>query len=368
MNSYISAIGTATPEFCYEQSEIAGFMLDNLSMSNEEKIKLRLIYRATGIEKRYSTLQDFGSKPGDFTFFGNETALKPFPDIEHRMKHFKEYALPLSLKAAKACFEKTPHIQAKDITHIVTVCCTGMYAPGLDIELVNALGLPGETQRTAINFMGCYAAFNALKVADNICQSKPEAKVLIVAVELCTLHFQKTVDDDNILANALFADGAAAVICEGQKQDSLQLEMSGFHSALAPAGADEMAWKIGNHGFEMRLSQYVPDFIEEGIVKLAGTLLDKFGKGLKDIAHFAIHPGGKKILTVIEQQLGISSEQNHAAYHVLKNFGNMSSPTVLFVLNQLMKDFTTENEAENILSFAFGPGLTLESLLLKVSN
>lgn len=368
MNSYISAIGTATPEYCYEQSEIASFMLDNLPMSEEEQMKLKLIYRASGIGQRYSTLQDFGSKSGDFTFFGNDDSLQPFPDIALRMRHFKHYALPLSLKAAKACFEKTPHIQPKDITHIVTVCCTGMYAPGLDIELVNALELPGETQRTAINFMGCYAAFNALKMADHICQSKPDAKVLIVAVELCTLHFQRTIDDDNILANALFADGAAAVICEGQKQDSLQLEMRGFHSALAPAGADEMAWQIGNYGFEMRLSQYVPDFIEKGIKTLAGTLLNKFGKGLKDIAHFAIHPGGKKILTVIEQQLDILPEQNHAAYHVLKNFGNMSSPTVLFVLNQLMKDFTQTNKDDSILSFAFGPGLTLESLLLKVSN
>jgi prepilin-type processing-associated H-X9-DG protein len=214
--------------------------------------------------------------------------------------------------------------------------------------------------------MGCYAAFNALKVADAFCKSDPTAKVLIVCTELCSLHFQKQPTDDNLLANALFADGSAAIVMEAQTKSNIRLKAETFHSDLSTGGEQAMAWTIGDVGFEMKLSAYVPAIIREGIQKLTTSLLKKTSKKLSDIRYIAIHPGGKKIVEAIEQELHLSKEQNEHAYRVLKNFGNMSSPTVVFVLKEIFDRIRGKDRNENILSFAFGPGLTLESMLLKI--
>jgi predicted naringenin-chalcone synthase len=216
--------------------------------------------------------------------------------------------------------------------------------------------------------MGCYAAFNALKVADAFCAQHSDAKVLVVCTELCSLHFQKDATDDNLISNALFADGAAAVLVEGRSQAPRRLVPRAFSSALLSNGNEDMAWAIGDLGFEMKLSSYVPTIIRSGISSLAATVLESAGKRLQDIRFFAIHPGGRKILEGIEQELGIAPEKNEAAYHVLKHFGNMSSPTVLFVLKHLMSRLNAEDDGEQVLSFAFGPGLTLESMLLSIET
>jgi len=241
-----------------------------------------------------------------------------------------------------------------------------MYAPGLDIDLVKALGLPTHTQRLCINFMGCYAAFNGLKQADIICQSDPKAKVLLVCTELCSIHFQKENTDDNLLANALFADGSATLLVESKPRKGLNLKPVSFYCDLAPDCEQDMAWTVGDLGFEMRLSSYVPDVIQRGIKTLTHSLLDQISHSLSDVAYYAIHPGGKKILEVIEQELNLSKEQNKPAYEVLRNYGNMSSPTVLFVLQEVCKNLSGEDNKKKILSFAFGPGLTLESMVLEI--
>jgi prepilin-type processing-associated H-X9-DG protein len=241
-----------------------------------------------------------------------------------------------------------------------------MYAPGLDIDLVKHLKLSYTVQRTAINFMGCYAAFNALKIADAFCKTDPQAKVLIVCTELCSLHFQREATDDNLLANALFADGSASVLVESETDSGLQLTLESFHSELSKEGEQDMAWTVGDLGFEMKLSAYVPEIIRGGIAGLTSSLLKKISRKLTDIRHFAIHPGGKKILEAIEQELGLNREQNAAAYYVLERYGNMSSPTVLFVLKEVVNNMSKQHIGDHVLSFAFGPGLTLESMILKV--
>jgi prepilin-type processing-associated H-X9-DG protein len=243
-----------------------------------------------------------------------------------------------------------------------------MYAPGLDIELVHALGLSTSVQRTSINFMGCYAAFNALKVADAFCVGNPEAYVLVVCTELCSIHFQQQPSDDNILANALFADGSAAVLVQAKPAGAKNLLCEAFHNDFSIAGQHDMAWQIGNHGFEMMLSSYVPDVIGRGIGDLTARLLKKIAIDISDISYFAIHPGGRKILEQIEAKLGLTHEQNAAAYQVLADFGNMSSVTVVFVLQEIFRKTGQEDHGKHILSFAFGPGLTLESMLLRIQT
>lgn len=365
--SYITAIGTANPAHRFCQSTIAEFMLRAMKLKNGDERKLQTIFRASGIEYRHSVLADYG-KTSNFSFFAETADLLPFPSTESRLSVFRKSAVGLSIDSVKDLLKSYPDHDLKPITHLIVVCCTGMYAPGLDIDLVKELGLATTVQRTAINFMGCYAAFNALKIADAFCKSNKSAKVLIVCTELCSLHFQREATDDNLLANALFADGAAAVIVEGESSGSLRLKLETFHNDLSREGEQDMAWTVGDLGFEMKLSAYVPEIIKGGISALTDSLLSKISKRLADMSHFAIHPGGKKILEVIEKELGISKEQNQSAYHVLRQYGNMSSPTVLFVLKDVISKLTQANEQENILSFAFGPGLTLESMVLNVER
>lgn len=365
--SYITAIGTANPQNRFSQATIADFMLRSMKLTNGDGRKLKTIFKACGIEYRHSVLEDYG-KVSDFTFYSQKEDFEPVPSTENRLRVFREQALGLSIASVKDLMMSVPEFRTNSVTHLIVVCCTGMYAPGLDIDLVKQLGLSSTVQRTAINFMGCYAAFNALKVADAFCKSDPAAKVLIVCTELCSLHFQREGTDDNLLANALFADGSAAVLVESESNSRLRLKLESFHSDLSSDGEQYMAWTVGDLGFEMKLSAYVPDIIRGGIASLTNSLLAKISKQLSDIQHFVIHPGGKKILEAIEQELGISRDQNRSAYEVLERYGNMSSPTVLFVLKDLTARMTGRNVGDHILSFAFGPGLTLESMILKIEK
>ncbi len=340
-------------------------MIRAMNLDVDDARKLRALFRATGIETRYSVIHDYG-KDTDFDFFPNNKLIEPFPSTHKRMELFKSHALALSLQSVGQCFEKINDLKKSEITHLIVVSCTGLYAPGLDIELVKALGLNSSINRTCINFMGCYAAFNALKLAESFCGSQKEAKVLVVCTELCSIHFQKENTEDNFLANALFADGSAALMVESKPRKGINLKPVSFHCRLFSEGKEEMAWAVGDRGFEMRLSTYVPEIIRQGIKELTKSLLQQIQKNLTDVSYYAIHPGGKKILEVIELELNLKKEQNHFAYAVLKNFGNMSSPTVLFVLNEISKSLKAIDHHKNILSFAFGPGLTLESMLLQI--
>jgi predicted naringenin-chalcone synthase len=361
--SFITAIGTAVPENRLSQSAIADFMVKAMNLNDEDSRKLRTIFKSSGISHRHSVLNDYG-KTKNFSFYTE--SFDPFPSTEDRIGAYREHALTLSSQAIKNCLAKAEGFNFKTITHLIVVSCTGMYAPGLDIDLVKTLPLREDVNRLCINFMGCYAAFNAIKSADAFIKADSEARVLIVCTEMCSLHFQKEATDDNLLANALFADGAAALLMEAPVQPGWNFSLEGFHNALAHNGVDHMAWNVGNLGFEMRLSSYVPDVIRAGIKNLTDGLLSKLNKKLSDVKYFAIHPGGKKILEVIEAQLDLTHSNNEHAYDVLENFGNMSSPTVLFVLNNILKQLDASDEGSFVLSFAFGPGLTLESMILKI--
>ncbi len=363
--SFITSIGTANPTHRFTQQTIANFMVVASNLQDDEARKLRALYRATGIETRHSVLSDYGRKSG-FEFFPDNGLIESFPSTSQRMELFKTHAKALSVCSINKCLEKITSFKKTEITHLIVVSCTGLYAPGLDIDLVKVLELNSTISRTCINFMGCYAAFNALKLADSFCANEKNAKVLMVCTELCSLHFQKENTEDNLLANALFADGSAALLIEGNPRKGINLKPISFHCDIESEGEQDMAWSVGDWGFAMKLSTYVPEVIRSGIKQLAKSLLTKINKDLSQVDYYAIHPGGKKILEVIEQELRLNKEQNRFAYEVLKNFGNMSSPTVLFVLNEIADTLTDRDQNKNILSFAFGPGLTLESMLLQI--
>ena len=359
--SFITAIGVAVPEYKLDQTVISAFM-ELLAVDEEQRRKIRTVFRASAIKTRHSVLADYG-KAEHFDFFPNPESLQPFPSTARRMEAYRQHAIGLSSKAVRN-IQAIHAFDYDSITHLITVSCTGMYAPGLDIDLITQLPLRSSVNRTCINFMGCFAAINALKTAHAFCQSDPKAKVLIVCTELCSLHFQKDFTDDNILANALFADGSAAMLVESNATTG-SLRIDGFYSDIAHQGADAMAWTIGDLGFEMRLSTYVPEILGNGIQSLVAGLSEKTGLTPNSVAHYAIHPGGKKILDVVADALQIPHEKLNPCYSVLRDYGNMSSPTVVFVLKKMIEERLT-CAGETIMGMAFGPGLTMESILLKV--
>ena len=362
MGAYINAIGTANPANKYSQETIAQFMCDHLPLSEDEQHKLRVLYRATGVQYRHSVLDDYKRQKGTFTFYPNSEDLEPFPGTQKRMSIYQEKALPLAISAVTDCMKGIQGYE--EFTHLITVSCTGMYAPGLDVDLIKALNLSNAIVRNSLNFMGCYAAMNAMNLAKQYCENDATARVLIVSVELCTLHLQKSPTEDNLLAQALFSDGAAAVVVSGKQISDTDLRIVSSSSYLSMDGKNDMAWQIGDYGFQMGLTTYVPKIIEGGILNLTERLLAEANYSIADIDHFAIHPGGKKILEAVEKQLGLEKSQNQIAYEVLKNYGNMSSPTILFVLKETMEKIE-KGKQQSVLSFAFGPGLTMESILFQ---
>jgi predicted naringenin-chalcone synthase len=357
MNNHIVSIGTANPGESIPQEKISDFMKLAHGLDKNESRKLYYIYKHSGINGRHSVLEDFKHiDPEKFDFFPKNKELEPFPSTKQRMKVFQEKAPGLAIKAVQNCLEKTT-TQVDEVTHLILVSCTGMYAPGLEIDLIHQLGMKSTVERYAIHFMGCYASFNALKMADKICDSENLAQVMIVSVELCTIHFQKEYNEDNLLSNAVFADGAAAALVS---KEAKGIKIKDYQSHLYKDGEKDMAWHIGDFGFEMKLSRYIPDLLEKGIGILKEKLEERFQTS--KIKNFAIHPGGKLILKKVEEVFDISPDQNRHSRAVLGKFGNMSSATILFVLSALLDDKMLEGE---VLAMGFGPGLTLETLLME---
>jgi predicted naringenin-chalcone synthase len=291
--------------------------------------------------------------------------VEPFPGVEQRMAWYKNYAPALSVKAIENCI--AGYTTAAEITHLITVSCTGMSAPGLDLQVMELMQLPKNIYRTSVNFMGCYAAVHALKMADAICKTTPQAKVVIVCTELCTLHFQKQPSSDNIAAGLLFADGAAAALVTHDENDNKGIFLKHFYGEVITQGQKDMSWEISATGFLMTLSGYVPDLIETDFSPLLTRALESAGSSLQNIRHWCIHPGGKRILDAVCKTMQLNSSQLQESYHALQQYGNMSSATILFVLKNIMQKIKDSEKGNNlpeeIFGAAFGPGLTMETFI-----
>jgi predicted naringenin-chalcone synthase len=321
-----------------------------------EMRKLRFVYRHSGIQQRYSVLSDYSRPLSEWKFYPQSENLEPFPSLEQRMTLYSKHAPQLSINAIRNCLDGILHHQ--DVSHLITVSCTGLSAPGLDLQVMELMELRKDIFRTSVNFMGCYAAIHALKLADVICNGNSNARVLIVCTELCTLHFQREATPDNIMSSLLFGDGAAAVLVMPVNCTPSGLEITSFYSEVIPRGKRDMAWELSSTGFLMTLSGYVPELIEEDFSGVVKRSLNTETFSQKDITHWCIHPGGKKILEAIENSTGIEQRHLQESYNILKNYGNMSSATILFVLKNILHQ---KHEAKNVFAAAFGPGLTVET-------
>lgn len=366
MPSYIHHIETIVPNQVYPQDMTRDLIKKNVN-SDRRAVQsiIHRVYGQSGIEKRHSVIEDFEGQVDSPLFFNSEGISVDVPATKRRNDEYMRHAKKLFCEVAEKAVQNSG-IDKNSITHVITVSCTGFFAPGPEYYIVKHLGLPGSTQRYHLGFMGCFAAFPALKMADAFCKADPNATVLIVSLELCTLHLQFGADVDTILSGSVFADGGAAVLISNKKPDGKPaLEMTGFANEITSRGEQDMAWTIGDQGFDMVLTTYVPDIIEENIQPMVKAVLDSYSLGNEDVAHWAIHPGGRAIIDRIQKSLGLSADDVIPSREVLRDFGNMSSATVLFVLKNMMDSGNLKLD-DRILSMAFGPGLTVETGLLKV--
>lgn len=357
--AHINRIGTALPPFDVHDAFMR-FVGDLIEDDRQARLFRRMVGRA-GIAHRWSYVEPaenpnrfLADKQGFYTP-GN------FPTTGTRMARYEALAPAFAAQAIDAL-----DLSAADragITHLVVASCTGFVAPGLDQLIVARAGLDPSVERTVVGFMGCYAAVNALRLAHHFVRSEPMARVLVVNLELCTLHFQQTTDLERILSMLIFGDGCAAALVTAESHG---LALKDFRAATIDDSAEAITWRIGDQGFDMHLSGEVPGRIQRALAHEASRN-DKAGlmRGTRsdDYALWAVHAGGRTILDAVESGLGLNETALNGSRDVLHDCGNMSSATLMFVLSRLMKSVEDGaiGRGEPGMAMAFGPGLAAES-------
>lgn len=365
MSLAILSWGTALPSTVITQAEAVRLTRIICRPSAEQAEQLPHFYRQTEIDKRHLSFSRESIRDVIEGTWESGSAFvprlpdDPGPTTRQRMQHYAQEAGPLAVRAAAPALKQSG-LAPRDLTHLITVCCTGFSAPGVDLALIQDLDLAPTIERTHVGFMGCHGALNALRVARAFAGSNPHTRVLVCAVELCGLHFHYGWDPKKMIANALFADGAAAVIgvpAEAAPADAWQVAASG--SCLFPDTASAMTWNIGDHGFEMSLSIRVPNLIGRHLRPRIESWLAGQGLRLDDIASWAVHPGGPGIVSAVVQALRLDEPAVAVSRAVLAAHGNMSSPTILFILDELRR----RRAPRPCVALAFGPGLVAEFTL-----
>jgi len=386
MSFAIHGLGTANPPDAVSSAD--GLRLARKLAGSDVRTSTWLVpvYEKSGVERRYQVI---GGAVVRDVLDGEDRVSSPFyptpardnvgPTTAERMTMYAAEAGPLALRAAAQAVAESG-FAPESFTHLVTVSCTGFGAPGVDLALIRGLGLRPTVERTHVGFMGCHGALNGLRVANAFAAANPGARVLVAAVELCSLHYYYGNEADKLIANAIFADGAAAIAGQasgpreravsepfdvaqeqpahaGRSPGSWSLRASG--SCLIPESTADMAWTVGDNGFAMTLSRRVPNLIAGHLRPwLEGWLRDN-GLSLADVRSWAVHPGGPKILVAVEEALGLPPAALAASRAVFADRGNMSSPTVLFVLDKLRR----EGAPGPCVALGFGPGLVAEAAL-----
>jgi predicted naringenin-chalcone synthase len=358
--TYVHGIGTAVPRAQLLQPETRDFFA---SQPGVDRLAARLIGAAfdqSAIDRRYSVIGEPGNR--DALFADADEQLHS-PSTGSRNEMYRREAPNLFAEAARDALERSG-VFAPEITHVVTASCTGFFAPGPDFLLVKELGIRPTAERFHIGFMGCAAAFPALRLATRTCQAQPGAVVLVVCAEICSIHLRSSNDPEQIVASAVFADGAAAAVVSAlpPHTDQPVLEIGDFTTSITSEGEDAMQWTVGDFGFEMTLTAQVPRIIGREIGGAVQHMLRQGGLSAHEIAAWAVHPGGRSVLDRTQAALDLDDNALHDSREVLRNYGNMSSATILFILQRMLADQAL-GEGARIASLCFGPGLTVETAL-----
>ncbi|WP_313823131.1 type III polyketide synthase [Citricoccus sp.] len=396
MTALLRSLHTAVPSTVLQQEEVRDVLAAQPGLSRLGTRLVTAAFNASGIERRHTVVEEWqdggrGTGSGDGVFFDPETGHILNPSTGVRNTVFTDHANDLYERAARGALGGCPDLGPEDVTHVITVSCTGFFSPGPDYQLVRRLGLAATTKRIHLGFMGCYAAIPALREAAALCEADPAAVVLVVSAELCTVHVRVANDQDTIVGASLFSDGAGAAIVTGEAGEAGKagktghaegaaaggdgtvrtpaLRLDGFATVLTPVGEEAMAWNIGDHGFEMILGTYVPHIIDEHITGALEPLLaaepELGARPYAELEHWAIHPGGRSILDKVQARLELTDAQLEPARDTLRDYGNMSSATVLFVLQRILERAgESGTDGERVCAMAFGPGLTVESALM----
>lgn len=353
--AYVNRVATAVPPHDVH----AAFCDFAQTLFRDERRKALIFKRMAlraGIDHRYSCLGPSDLPEGGRNDAPPFYARGDFPDTAARMRRFEQHAPDL----AQTAVERLQLGAERDrITHFLITCCTGFSAPGLDLEIIERCRLPSSVERTMIGFMGCYAAINALKLARHIVRSEPAARVLILNLELCTLHLKETADLEQILSFLLFGDGCAACIVSAEPTGTA---LDSFRAVLVPDTRDLITWTIRDFGFDMVLSGEVPAVIQDALRAHAGEILGGAAAGSIDL--WAVHPGGRTVLDAVERAFTLAPPMLAASREVLRRYGNMSSATVMFVLERLLR---TGARGRRGCAMSFGPGLIAETMLFRTA-
>lgn len=370
-------IATAVPDTRIHQPDVARLFAEQPDMTRLGSRLVGSAFAGSGVATRYTVLPELGAAAATESVEADDDAAPSLfvdpatghllsPGTQTRNQIYTDHAQRLFVRAARtALAQAAPAVTPQDVTHVITVSCTGFFAPGPDVRVVKDLGLPADVSRMHLGFMGCNAAFPALRAAHTACRSDPQAVVLVVCVELCTLHLHVRNDPDTIMGNALFADGAAATVITardtGDRSPEPALELLDFETTLAPVGEEDLAWSVGDEGFEMILGTYVPRIIDDHVTDALAPLLSRADLSVADIPLWAVHPGGRSILDKVQSRLALADDHMEPSRAVLADAGNMSSVTILFVLERIR----TSGTSGLVGAMAFGPGLSIESALLR---
>ncbi|WP_010272628.1 type III polyketide synthase [Paenibacillus senegalensis] len=388
-NSYpaLLGIGTAVPEHRVDQQEAAERIAAFLEHSPSSARWAKRIFRQVAVDSRY-TCEASLAESGPSRYLPNSLN-EQAPSTSERMKSYQEHSVPLAANAAREALHDSGTAK-EDITHLMAVSCTGMFLPGLDVALIRGLGLPSDIKRLPLTFMGCAAGVTAMRTAADLVKADPNAKVLIVCVELCTLHVQPSGEKEALFGAAFFGDGASAcVIGRAAKRDKGLFHLGNGRTALFPAGGKDMVWTLADFGFDLYLSPAIPELIGKYLPDELDLLLQrKQGEShaysdvkraeasegeqspLRELELWAIHPGGKGIIDGLQSIYKLEDRQTAPSREVLRRYGNMSSATILFVLQRMLKQIQAEEEESSELrsrsgiAIGFGPGLHAELLEL----
>ncbi len=365
MSLTILGQGSAVPAHSIEREESVQLVVDNFCRTDQERRVVPALYRMAGVQRRHSVLLEaLGTNNGNGRY---RLLHHPShegdrgPSVAQRMAEYESSSAPLALRAAETAMTQAA-TDREAITHLVTVSCSGFCAPGVDIHLIDQLGLRPTVERVHVGFMGCHGALNGLRAANAFAGSDPHARILLCAVELCSVHYHYGWDPEKLVANALFADGAAAIV--GGRSTEPATESGAWTvratgSCLIPNSKEAMTWRIGDNGFEMTLSNAVPSLIESHLRPWVEDWLARQELGLGDVQTWAVHPGGPRILSSVTKALDLGKEDLAVSKEILRDYGNMSSPTILFILDRLRQS----GAKTPCVALAVGPGLMAEAVL-----